>query len=63
MQTRTVGGALYFVHFIDDHSKKVWGFALKTKDQVLHVLKELHAIIERETGRKLKVDRANNSSE
>ena len=31
MQTRTVGGALYFVNFIDDHSRKVWGFALKTK--------------------------------
>ena len=32
MQTRIVGGALYFVTFIDDHSRKVWGFALKTKD-------------------------------
>ena len=31
MQTRTIGGALYFVTFIDDHSRKVWGFALKTK--------------------------------
>ena len=25
MQTRTVGGALYFVTFIDDHSRKVGG--------------------------------------
>ena len=31
MQTRNIGGALYFVTFIDDHSRKVWGFALKTK--------------------------------
>ena len=31
-QTRTVGGALYFMTFIDDHSRKVWGFSLKTKD-------------------------------
>ena len=35
--------------FIDDHSRKVWGFALKTKDQVLDSFKELHARIERET--------------
>ena len=32
MQTRTLGGALYFVTFIDDHSGKVWAFALKSKD-------------------------------
>ena len=55
MQTRTVGGALYFVTFIDDHSRKVWGYALKTKDQVLDVFKELHAILERDTRRKFKV--------
>ena len=48
MQTKTVGGALYFVTFIDDHSRKVWGFTLKTKDQVLDSFKELHAIIKRE---------------
>ena len=49
MKTRTVGGALYFVTFMDDHSRKVWGFALKTKDQVLDAFKELHAKLERET--------------
>ena len=49
IQTRTVGLALYFVTFIDDHSRKVWGFALKTKDQVLDAFKELHATIERDT--------------
>ena len=32
MLTRTAGGALYFVTSIDDHSRKVWGLALKTKD-------------------------------
>ena len=32
MQTRTVGGELYFVTVIDDHSRKFRGFALKTKD-------------------------------
>ena len=32
MQTRIVGGALYFVTLIDDHSREVWGFSLKNKD-------------------------------
>ena len=63
METRTVGGALYFVTFMDDHSRKVWGFDLKTKDQVLDSFKELHARLERETGRKLKGFRADNGGE
>ena len=49
MQTRTIGGALYFMTFIDDHSIKVWGFALKTKNWGLDSFKELHARLERET--------------
>ena len=39
MQTRIVSDALYFVTFIDDRSRKVWGFALKTKYHVLDALK------------------------
>lgn len=34
MTTSTLGGARYFVTFIDDHSRKVWVYALKTKDHV-----------------------------
>ena len=49
MQIRTVSGALYFVTFIGYHFRKVWGFALKTKDHVLDAFKELHAKLERET--------------
>ena len=63
MQTRIVGGALYFVTFIDDHSRKVWGFSLKTKDQVLDAFKELHARLERETRIKLKVVKVENGGE
>ena len=63
MQTRTLGGALYFVTFIDDHSRKVWAFALKSKDQVLDAFKEFHVNVERETGRKLKCVRSDNGGE
>jgi transposase InsO family protein len=63
MNTKTLGGALYYVTFIDDHSRKVWIFALKIKDQVLDVFKAFHMKLERETGRQLKCVRADNGGE
>ena len=58
-----ISGALYFVTFIDDFSRKVWAYALKTKDQVINVFKEFHARVERETERKLKCIRSDNGGE
>ena len=29
---KSLGGAYYFVTFIDDHSRRVWVYLLKTKD-------------------------------
>ena len=49
--------------FIDDHSRKIWGFASKTKDHVLDAFKELHTRLERETRRKLKAIRVDNGGE
>ena len=60
---KSTSGGQYFVTFIDDHSRKLWAYVLKTKDQVLSVFKELHARVERETGRKLKAVRADNGGE
>jgi hypothetical protein len=51
MKTQTLGCALYYVTFTDDHSRKVWIFALKTKDQVLNVFKVFHMKVERKIGR------------
>jgi len=53
----------YFVTFIDDHSRQVWAFVLKSIDQVLDVFKHLHAIVERELGRLLKCVRIDNDGE
>ena len=63
MDAKSHSGALYFVSFIDDYSRKVWVTVLKTKDQVLSAFKEFQARVERETGRKLKVVRADNGGE
>ena len=54
MKTKTLGKSLYFVTFIDDHSRKIWVYTLKTKDQVLEVFKQFHALVERQFGEKLK---------
>lgn len=37
-----MGGATYFVTFVDDASRKVWVHAMKHKDEVLHALKQFH---------------------
>ncbi|GJT81401.1 retrovirus-related pol polyprotein from transposon TNT 1-94 [Tanacetum coccineum] len=49
-----------FVTFIDDHSRKVWVYTLKSKDQVLDVFKQFHALVERQTRKKLKCIRTDN---
>ena len=56
-------GGQYFVTFIDDFSRKLWAFVLKSKDQVLSVFKEFHVGAEREFGQKLKVVRTYNGGE
>jgi len=38
-------------------------YLLKTKDQVLSTFKEFHALVERETGKKLKCLKADNGGE
>ena len=63
MKTKTLGGALYFVTFIDNCSSKLWVYVLKTKDQVLGVFKQFQASVERETGNKLKCIRTDNGGE
>ena len=54
---------LEVLFIIDDHSKKVWVFALKSKNQEPDVFKEFHVSVKRETDRKLKYVRANNGGE
>ena len=63
MKKKTIGGARYFVTFIDDHSRKVWAYTLRTKDQVADVFKQFHASVERETGKPLKCIRTDNGGE
>lgn len=63
MKVQTFTGALYFVTFIDDHSRKLWAYVLKTKGEVLSKFIEFKALVERETGKKIKCIRSDNGGE
>ena len=54
LKVKSFSGALYFVTFIDDCSKKLWVYALKRKDQVLDKFKEFHDLVKRQSRKKLK---------
>ena len=62
-KVKSKGGALYFATFIDDHSRKIWVYPLKSKDQVFDVFKQFQALSERPTGKKLRCIRTDNGGE
>jgi hypothetical protein len=50
----SIGGKQYFVTFIDDHSRKVWVYFLRHKSDVFEAFKKWKAMVENETGLKIK---------
>ncbi len=50
----SIGGKQYFVTFIDDHSRKVWVYFLRHKFDVFEAFKKWKAMVENETGLKIK---------
>ena len=63
LKVKSFTGALYFVTFIDDCSRKLWVYVVKTKDQDLEKFKEFHVLVERQSGKKLKCIRTDNGGE
>ena len=63
MTIKILDGVLYFVTFIDDYSRKLWIFTLRSKDQVFDVFKEFHPNVERRKERKLRYIQADNDGE
>lgn len=59
----SLGGAQYFLTFIDDHSRYTWVYVLKTKDQVFEKFKEWKCITEKSLGQKVKILRTDNGGE
>ncbi len=63
MGEKSIGGAEYFISFIDDKSHYVWTYPLKTKDQAFNKFVEWKIMAERESGKKLKILRSDNGGE
>ncbi|RDX89868.1 hypothetical protein CR513_28338, partial [Mucuna pruriens] len=63
LKVKSFSGALYFVTFIDDCSRKLWVYVLKTKDQVLEKFKQFQALVERQSGKKVKCICSDNGGE
>ena len=60
MNEKSLSGAEYFLSFIDDKTRYVWVYFLKSKDQVFEKFLEWKAMVEKSTGRKLKAIRTDN---
>ncbi len=60
MRTTSLGGARYFVTYIDDFSRKVWVYLFKSKGECLEKFK---ALVETQSEHKIKVFRSDNGGE
>ena len=63
MQTTSLGGARYFVTFIDDYSRCVKVDCISSKDQVFDKFREFEARVTNETGLKIKTLRTDGGGE
>ena len=63
MGKKSLGGAEYFLTFLDDKTHYTWVYALKTKDQVYSKFKEWKAEVETRTGKRIKTLRTDNGGE
>lgn len=59
----SLGGCKYFVSFIDDFSKKVWVYFLRTKDEAFEKFKDWKEAVENQTGKRIKCLRTDNGLE
>nr|GEU62256.1 Gag-Pol polyprotein [Tanacetum cinerariifolium] len=60
---QSLGGAKYFVSFIDDYSRRCWVYPIKKKSDVFEVFKVYKAWVELDSGTKIKCLRTDNESE
>eukprot|EP00253_Pinus_taeda_P025456 PITA_25456 len=62
-QVSSLGGSRYYVTFIDDATIKTWIYCIKNKSDVFDTFKKWKALVEIETGKKLKCVRSDNGGE
>lgn len=63
MPIPSVGGSKYFLTFIDDKTRRIFVYFLKSKDEVISKFREFQKLVERQTGKKIKELRSDNGGE
>jgi hypothetical protein len=63
MQTRSLGGAFYFLLFIDDCTRYTWVYFLRRKSDVFKYFKEFRTMVERQIRKPIKILRFDQGGE
>lgn len=63
MAPESLGGHIYYVTFINDHSKKTWVYLMKLKDELFIKFQEFKDEVENLTKRRIKILRSDNGGE
>jgi len=63
MHTRSLGGASYFVIFIDDRSRYTWVYFIRRKSDIFEYFKEFRTMVEKQTGKCIKILRSDQGGE
>lgn len=63
MEVRSISGAKYFLTLIDDLSRKVFVYFLKTKEHVKQIFEEFKVLYERQLSKIIKILRSDNGGE
>jgi Integrase core domain len=59
----SLSGLRWFVTFIDCHSRMIWLYLLRSKDELLECFKGFHKMVETQFEKKIKVLRSDNGIE
>lgn len=62
-ETKSVGGAEYFVVFIDDKSRFIWVYKLRRQKEVSKMFIEWKTVVEKSNGETVKEQRTGNGGE
>ena len=63
MKNISIAGSRYFLTFTDDFSRYSFEYFLKNKSEVLQYLKEFVTMVEKQTGKSVKILRSDNGIE
>ena len=55
MQTKSLGGSLYFLQFVDDCTKFSWAYFMSKKSYTFEYFKKFRYIIEKQRGKHIKL--------